>query len=160
MLLQSLVDFTDLQCQKIVCAVLVKMVAIWGEDPETSLTKEKGSKKGSSSLVSIKRRPLRGFDEFIYKSIIPILFRVPFEKKTFNLDDGQILVFLNELSSLHRTIYMSQGSKYLNYLTTVAFPSFNIPSDSANAFISALSTLEPKHFKNYLQDFIKIHQKS
>lgn len=157
LLLRSLLDFTDPGCQKIVCAVLVKMIAMWGDDPETSLAAAKGSKKGSASQIPIKRRLLPGFDEFIYNSIIPILFQVPFEKRTFSLDDGQVLAFLSELTSLHRTIYLSQGSKYVNYLTTVAFPSYNIPLDSGNAFITALSTLESKHFKKFLQDFI--HQK-
>jgi len=159
LLLLSLLDFTDPGCQKIVGAVLVKMIVMWGDDPETSLAGGKGSKKGGACQTLVKRRLLPGFDEFIYKSIIPILFQVPFEKKTFNLDDGQVLAFLAELSSLHRTIYFSQGSKYVNYLITVAFPSYKIPTDSANAFIAALSTTESKHFKKFLQDFIQIHQK-
>jgi exportin-T len=159
LLLRSLLDFSDPGCQKIVCAVLVKMIAMWGDDPGTSLAGSKGTKKGSASQISIKRRLLPGFDEFIFKSIIPILFKVPFEKNSLNLNNGQVSAFLTELTSLHRTIYISQGSKYVNYLTTVAFPSYNIPSDSASAFITALSTNESKNFKKFLQDFIQIHQK-
>ena len=160
LLLRALVDFSDGQSQKIVCAVLVKMVIVWGTDPENSLLMEKNMKKPNSPLTTSKNRLLSGFDEFIYKSILPILFRVPFEKNTFNLDDGQIQVFLTELSSLHRTIYISQGAKYLTYLTTFAFPSYGISAESSKSFISALSTMEPKNFKKFLQEFIRNHQKA
>ena len=156
-LISSTMDLNDLQSQKIACAVLVKAVNAWGQDPETAVPSSPEEKPKKSTGATTKppqqkkqKPPLAGFDRFIYESLVPMLFEIPY-KRSFNLADGQTIVFLTEIGALHRVIYHAQGSKYLNYLHTVAFPSLNISPEASERFISSISTLEARAFKKFLQ---------
>lgn len=155
--LSSMKDFNDVQGQKIASAVLVKMVIAWAQDPETAiplLPEDVKPSKKSSTVQKLEAKkskpPLKGFDQFVFESLVPVLFEIPY-KNNFNLSDGQTVLFLTEIGSLHKVIYSAQGTKYLTYLANIAFPSLHISPDASQKFLTALSTFDVKVFKTFLQ---------
>ena len=79
--IQGGVEICDPQAQKICFAILKKLVELWcGKDG------------------------LAGFDEFVYKSILPACFMAPM-KPSFDLNDAQTVLVLNECAGCVKAIH-------------------------------------------------------
>lgn len=164
-ILQSVLHFVkeagDPQTQKLAFSVLAKMVISWGVSESGHLKgmPAKLSKKGPGSAKADKgkqpeatppKSALPGFDQFIYESVVPILFEVPMNP-AFNPGDGQCYLVMSEIASLQKTIVQTQGSKYLEFLSMVYLPSIRCPADTAQQFLAALQQMDNKQLRKFLQ---------
>ncbi|KAJ3325466.1 pre-tRNA nuclear export protein [Boothiomyces sp. JEL0866] len=147
-------SYSDLPAQKLAVSLLTKMIYCWGGLGNTINEQPEEKKKGANLKVRdpLKRDPLPGFDAFIYEQIIPTSFSIPM-KSGFNLNDGQSVVLLGELSQLFKTALQVLGVQFLEYLSTTFFPSIACNPTLSNQFITALEQLDKKNFKKYLHTF-------
>ncbi|KAJ3271577.1 pre-tRNA nuclear export protein [Terramyces sp. JEL0728] len=152
--LNDIMTCPDLPAQKLAVSLLNKMVFCWGGMGNTIQEQLEVKKKGTATSARdpLKRNPLAGFDAFIYEQIIPISFSIPM-KAGFNLNDGQSVVLLGEISQLFKSTHQVLGRSFLEYLSSTFFPSISCNSTLTAQFITALEQLDKKSFKKYLHTF-------
>ncbi|EEB07567.1 karyopherin Los1 [Schizosaccharomyces japonicus yFS275] len=133
--LQSVLHFAnsigDPSIQKSSIALLSKMVVMWGGDGG-----------------------IGGFETFMYSSLLPLCFEMPFNQ-SFNVSDGMSHVVLGELALLQKSILQVKGPSFVEYLTSVYFPSVNFPQALVGEYAESLTTLADRAFKQYFQKFIQ-----
>lgn len=127
-LIQGAVEFPDPVAQKISFNILRKLVELWG---------------GSNGI---------GFEEFIYKSIVPATFMAPM-KSTFNLADAQTILTLQEIILTQRTILQKQGGQLIDFLQNKYLPTLLLAPQVIQDYISALEHADIKAFKNFVKAF-------
>ena len=148
-LLDTAIDYMDISTGKMAMSLLLKAILNWAKDPETCIPSPPSTKK--SSLPTKQSQALPGFDQFIYNSVVVLIFHKLILQPQFNLQDAQSLILLAEVSSLLKGIYKAQGSKCNIFLKNILFPSISIPNEIGNQFIESLSALDTKAFKKFLQ---------
>ncbi|XP_070558298.1 exportin-T-like isoform X2 [Ptychodera flava] len=129
--IEGAVNFPDPVSQKTCFAILRKLVEVWGGEDGP-----------------------QGFREFIYKNIIPACFHAPL-KSTFDLNDGQTFLALQEDSALLKTILAKQGAKAHSFLQHEYLPSLQILPELAQEFCQLLEQTEIKVFRNYFKAFLQ-----
>ncbi|XP_029201596.2 exportin-T-like [Acropora millepora] len=127
-LIQGAVEFPDPVAQKISFNILRKLVELWG---------------GSNGI---------GFEEFIYKSIVPATFMAPM-KSTFNLADAQTILTLQEIILTQRTILQKQGGQLIDFLQNKYLPTLPLSPQVIQDYTSALEHADIKTFKNFVKAF-------
>ncbi|XP_015780138.1 PREDICTED: exportin-T-like [Acropora digitifera] len=119
----------EVQCaQKISFNILRKLIELWG---------------GSNGI---------GFEEFIYKSIVPATFMAPM-KSTFNLADAQTILTLQEIILTQRTILQKQGGQLIDFLQNKYLPTLLLSPQVIQDYTSALEHADIKTFKNFVKAF-------
>ncbi len=127
-------DASDPATEKLAFMVINKMIAAW-----CTSTIQNGT---------YLHTPLAGFDDFLYRSLLPLCFEVP-AKSTFNVQDAQSIQVLGEIASVQKVILRIKGQSFITYLTDVYFRSVNLPSDRVQQYTQALQTLDTKKFKKF-----------
>lgn len=165
-ILQSLVFYAnngDVGVQRQTLNVLVRLVNLWG-----------GSSTPNGSTASNNQAPsidLPGFEQFIYETLVGLIFEIP-SKPTFDFKDAQTQIVskidssrlhdfaqliyllpkaLTELCTLAKTIYQKRGNELLEYLTNVYLPRMQCPADMAQEFAQNLKRLEAKELRKALE---------
>ncbi|XP_077981134.1 exportin-T-like [Glandiceps talaboti] len=128
--IEGAVNFPDPVSQKICFAILKKLVETWGGEDGPA-----------------------GFRDFIYKNIIPACFMAPL-KSTFDLNDGQTFLALQEDGALLKTILTQQGGEAYRFLQQDYLPSLQIVPELCQEFCHALQQTEAKVFRNYFKAFL------
>lgn len=127
----------------------------------TSILNSSSSSDSSQMSASGPQPPptpkvaLPGFDQFLYSSIVPILFEIP--RKICLKDAQSMLLVMGEIANFHRIVFWgAKKEEYAQFLTTVFFPSvLQCPQDVTLSFVDALRTKDGKAFRKYLQEFYK-----
>lgn len=149
-------DSTDNYSQKLAFSVLNKFIITWGGMiPESAEIGKKIAKKvllNTPHGFLAPRPALTGFEAYMYDEIVPIAFDVP-TKAGFSLTDGQSIVMLGEIAVLHKTFFLSQGNKYLDYLSSVYLPKLGCRADLAEALVIGIRDLDSKDLRKVLQRF-------
>ncbi|XP_013382049.1 exportin-T [Lingula anatina] len=125
---QGAVDFPDPSAQKLCFQILKKTIELWG-DP------------GS----------LSGFEDFIYKNVVPACFMAPM-KSTFDLKDAQTVLALGESGLVLKTVLEKRGDEFVVFLQTKYLPEVNMTPETIQEYTEALKS-DPKIFKSYLKAF-------
>ncbi|XP_031566606.1 exportin-T-like isoform X2 [Actinia tenebrosa] len=128
-IIQGAVDYPDPVAQKLCFNILRKLVDLWG----------------GNSIES-------GFKDFMYDSIVPACFLAPM-KSTFNMEDAQTFLAMQEIAQTQKTILQKQGNDYLNYLQMKYLPSLNLSPSLVQEYTQALQHADMKTFKNYSKAF-------
>lgn len=129
-IIHGAVNFPDPVAQKTCFSVLRKLVELWG---------------GKDGVV--------GFDEFMYKSIVPACFMAPL-KDTFDLADAQTIQALCESALCLKTIWETRGEEFVRYLQTEYLPTLDVAPHLIQEYCDALKS-DTKVFKNYLKLFFQ-----
>ncbi|KAJ8301279.1 hypothetical protein KUTeg_020266 [Tegillarca granosa] len=127
-IVQGAADIPDPQSQKMCFNILKRLIDSWG---------------GKDGIA--------GFIDFMYESIIPACFLAPL-KPTFDFNDGQTALALNECAGCLKTVLEKRGDEMLNYLQGKYLPTLNLPPDSIQEFCRALNS-DTKLFRAYLKNF-------
>ncbi|XP_064605610.1 exportin-T-like isoform X2 [Liolophura sinensis] len=127
-LIQGAMDNPDPQGQKMCFGILKRMVDVWGG-------------KGG----------LEGFEDFMYKNIVPACFMAPV-KPTFELGDAQTILALGESAACMKSILDKQGEAFVTYLQTEYLPTLNISPQGSQEYCQALKA-DLKTYKNFLKVF-------
>lgn len=165
-LLHFISDFNDQSVQKLASSALLKMINAWGGNafskeinnvipPQQSqqYQSDKPYTQGGKLNIKLSGKDetslLPGFDAFIYTKVVPLLFEIPLNKQ-FDPNDGQCIVVMNELIAIHRSIYLSQGDRYLQFLATEFFPNKIGLRDTSSIqhFIQNLQNNDTKQLRN------------
>ncbi|XP_066912669.1 exportin-T-like [Clytia hemisphaerica] len=120
------VEVDDPQAQKTCFIICNKLVDNWGGD--------------------------ESFKEFVYEHIVPACFMAPL-KSTFNLEDAQTYLALQEIANVQKTILQKWNVEFLQYLIQTYLPQNNCPPDMTQEYAMALEKMDNKTFKNYLKAF-------
>jgi len=96
---------------------------------------------------------LDGFDDFIINYILPACFDAPL-MKSFDLNDAQTILVLNEISSCLKTMYNLKGDKILQCLQERGLNNLNIQTQIKEEYFQALRS-DLKIFKNYQKTFYR-----
>ncbi|CAH3177373.1 unnamed protein product [Porites lobata] len=126
-LIQGGVEYPDPVAQKISFNILRKLVELWG---------------GSNGL--------NGFEEFIYKNIVPATFVAPM-KPTFDMNDAQTILALQEIALTQKTIFQKQGGEVIDFLQNKYLPTLNLAPLLIQEYTNALQHADMKTFKSYLK---------
>ncbi|KAJ3174228.1 pre-tRNA nuclear export protein [Geranomyces variabilis] len=170
--LQSVLHFVkesgDPSSQKLAFSVLSKCVISWGAGDEAqingaSLPKNpktgKPEKPAKLLAATAPKSALPGFESFLYGSILPILFQVPLNA-AYDPKDGQCYLVMSEIASLHKTAFVAQGGKYVEYLRGRFLPEMGCDPRSAEAFLDALQNKDNKGLREVLAAFLSEHRKT
>ncbi|XP_047735709.1 exportin-T [Hyalella azteca] len=125
------VEFPDPAAQKICFALLRKIIEEWGASEEAP----------------------NNFVDFMYNQVVPACFSAPL-KTTFNLNDAQTTLALQESASCLREIHNARGDDLIKYLRDVYFPKMELAPHLSNEYCHALSS-DAKFFKNYVKVFFQ-----
>ncbi|UZJ57332.1 hypothetical protein CBS101457_006652 [Exobasidium rhododendri] len=148
-ILQSLVFYaanSEASTVRTIFNILTRIVNLWGGRVSVEATT---NKKGSLDKA-VGEKPLPGFENFIYKTLVNLIFEVP-GKPDFDFADAQTQIALTEICNLAKAIYAKRGQEFIDFLTKVYFPSINCPAEMANDFVVGLQTQETKQFRKYLE---------
>ncbi|CAH1784092.1 unnamed protein product [Owenia fusiformis] len=127
-IIEGATEIPDPTAQKSCYNILKRLVELWGG--ETGLN---------------------GFDDYIYKSIVPCCFLGP-SKPTFDLNDGQTVLALGESALCMRAILAKLGEQFCVFLLTDYLPKLNVSSQLAAEYCQALKS-DNKTFKAYTKTF-------
>ncbi|KAJ7331256.1 hypothetical protein OS493_020041 [Desmophyllum pertusum] len=127
-LIQGGVECPDPVAQKISFNILRKLVELWG---------------GSNGL--------NGFGEFIYDSIVPASFVAPM-KSTFDLNDAQTILALQEIALTQKMILQKQGGELIDFLQNKYLPTLHLAPGLIQEYTQALQHADIKTFKNYVKE--------
>ncbi|KAF0551511.1 Xpo1-domain-containing protein [Gigaspora margarita] len=120
-------DLSDIPSMKIAFSILSKALTLWGDQ-----------------YLAIGA---------LYEHILRICFEVPF-KPSFNVNDGQSLTVLNEISKILKIMLSQKGDDFLEYLRNV-WTVWLLQPDLLDDFLRTLQQLELKAFQKYFQQFVK-----
>lgn len=118
--------------QRAALGVLTRLVPLWG---------------------SYEGKGLPGFEQFLYETVLPLVFQVP-AKPSFDTSDAQSQLVLAELSALLKALFLARGDEFLQYLTTVYLPGAQCPPALAMELAEKVQTQDAKALKRFLSTFI------
>lgn len=124
------VNIPDPVAQKTCFSVLKKLVDLWG------------GKDG-----------LPGFEEFMYKNIVPACFMAPL-KDTFDLGDAQSIQALSESALCLKMVLDKRGEELICYLQTEYLPTLDVSPQLVQEYCQALNS-DTKVFKTYVKLFFQ-----
>ncbi|XP_061920622.1 exportin-T [Entelurus aequoreus] len=130
-IIQGAVDFPDPVAQKTCFIILAKLVELWG---------------GKDGMV--------GFDDFVYKHIVPACFLAPL-KPTFDLSDAQTVLTLSEVVITLKMIHVKQGPEFVQFLQHNYLPSLHVSPDIAQELCHVLQQPDIKVLKTYMKAFFQ-----
>ncbi|CAG8496785.1 4753_t:CDS:10, partial [Cetraspora pellucida] len=123
-ILQSVIHYasdpSDIPSMKIAFSILSKALTLW-----------------SSQYLAMGA---------LYEHILRICFEVPF-KPSFNVNDGQSLTVLNEISKILKIMLSQRGDDFLRNVWTI----WLLQPDLLDDFLRTLQQLELKAFQKYFQ---------
>ncbi|CAG8633550.1 24667_t:CDS:10 [Dentiscutata erythropus] len=120
-------DPSDIPSMKIAFSILSKTLTLWG---------------GQYLTIGA-----------LYEHILRICFEVPF-KPSFNVNDGQSLMVLNEISKILKIMLSQRREDFLEYLRNV-WTIWLLQPDLLDDFLRSLQQLELKAFQKFFQQFVK-----
>lgn len=122
------VDIPDPMSQKICFQILKKLIEIWGD-----------------------KNGLNGFEDFMYKNIIPACFIAPM-KSTFDLSDAQTVLVLNESAACLKAAHEKRGDEFIQFLQNNYLQTLNISHPISQELCQALQS-NNKTFQTYYKAF-------
>nr|GAT60781.1 predicted protein [Mycena chlorophos] len=143
-MLQIAADLSDAVCQRTALQFFVRVVTTWGQPT---------SANGSEPTSDIKPG-LPGFEQYIYKRILPVIFQVP-SSAAFNSKDPSHAQVLSEIGILLQCIVKTRGTEAYEYLLNVFLPSQGWPPASALDFSANVRDLDARAFRKYFADFVR-----
>jgi len=132
------------------------MCRAWGPNPVYDGTTTvngatvPSTQASQTSNSTITHKPLPGFDEFMMERFSLICWEISADS-AFKLQDAQSKQVLGDIATLQKTIYMSVGDRFAEYLRTVYFPRIGLPDAIVAEFLEALQKLDQKDFKNFFR---------
>ncbi|KAF7327748.1 Exportin-T [Mycena kentingensis (nom. inval.)] len=135
-------DLSDPVCQRGALQFIVRTISIWGL-PTTSDGSGPSATKG-----------LPGFEEYIYKRILPAVFQIP-SLADFSLKEPAHAQVLNEVANVLQAIFKARGTEAYDYFLSAFLPSQGWPQESALEFTVKLRDLDTKAFRKYFADFVR-----
>ncbi|KAJ7066937.1 armadillo-type protein [Mycena amicta] len=142
-MLQIAGDLSDPVCQRIGLQFLVRAATLWGQPAAANDSEPAAEHKG-----------LPGFEQYMYKRILPAVFQVP-SLPDFNLKDPGHAQVLNEIANLLQGMFKTRGTEAYDYFLGVFLPSQGWPPQSALDFTVKLRDLDSKTFRKYFTDFVR-----
>eukprot|EP00127_Corallochytrium_limacisporum_P006573 Clim_evm2s231 gene=Clim_evmTU2s231 len=124
----------DPTIQKSSFAFLRKLVELWGTE---------------------KNDDLSGFDDFILTQVFTKSFMTPM-RPSFDLDDAQTVLALNEISELHIAINKAYGKTFVDYISLQYLPSIQMPQDQIQKYVQTLAQNNAKKLRKFLTGLIKL----
>ncbi|XP_014664369.1 PREDICTED: exportin-T-like [Priapulus caudatus] len=124
------VNSPDPVAQKTCFNILRRLVESWGTDDS-----------------------VQGFVDFMYKSILPACFMAPL-RTTFDLQDAQTVLALNECALCLKTIADKRGDECIRYLQNSYLPTMQVAPEVIQEYCLALKS-DQKVFKSYLKVFFQ-----
>ncbi|RHZ76816.1 hypothetical protein Glove_189g18 [Diversispora epigaea] len=128
-ILQSVIhyasDLSDIPTTRLSFNILSKTLTLWGEQLQSS---------------------------GLYEHILRICFEVPM-KSSFDANDGQSQLVLNEISNILKIILSQKGDDFVKYLGT--FLALWSPPYDLDSFLQTLQQPDIKMFRKYFQRFIQ-----
>jgi exportin-T len=157
---QLATDISDTSSQKAAFAFFSRCVAVWGQ-PIAAVN-------GGGAETA---QGLPGFEQFIYKQLIPVAFSV-LSQPEFNLKDGQVVVVsvsedcapsahlialqvLGEISNFLQTIVKTRGQEAYEYFVNAFLPAQGWPQPTAVEFTTKLRDQDQKAFRRYFTEFVR-----
>lgn len=141
-------DISDLPTKKLVYSLLSKMIYCWTGSADSPTQNSVNPIKETPNI----KRPLQGFDSFVYERIVPITF-TPLAT-AFPLSDAAAQSVLTEIAILHQTAAQSLGPSYIAYLSQKYLPSLSCPQSTINDFMESIGK-DKREFRTYLLVKIK-----
>lgn len=138
-------DVEDFTTAKMAFSVLSKMGTSWG-GPDIA--------PGAANSASSTQTALPGFGSFMITRFSPLCWALP-TTPTFNPKDAQAKQVLAEAGGLQRTIYCKTGIEYADYLRNRELPGMGMGSELTEEFLTALSQLDMKGFRQFFPSFIQ-----
>ncbi|GAB6029893.1 hypothetical protein CHUAL_005594 [Chamberlinius hualienensis] len=123
------VDFPDPMAQKICVSILKKLIETWG---------------GANGVD--------WFEQFMFTYILPACFNAPL-KNTFDMNDAQTILVLNEIAACIKAMYNIKGEKTVHYMKEV-LNNLNVSQQIQEEYCQALRS-ELKLFKSYQKTFYR-----
>ncbi|RPA74847.1 Xpo1-domain-containing protein [Ascobolus immersus RN42] len=149
-------DYSDPNTQKQAINVFSTMCRAWGPNPVyDSTTTVNGAtvpstQASQTSNFTITHKPLPGFDQFMMDRFSLICWEISADP-AFKLQDAQSKQLLGEIATLQKTIYLSVGDRFSEYLRTAYFPRIGLPDAIVSEFLEALQKLDQRDFKNFFR---------
>ncbi|KAJ3243800.1 pre-tRNA nuclear export protein [Chytriomyces hyalinus] len=136
---------------------LLENAKYWKAGMVTASAPTKAEKKaagmGGKEVIAIGlggRRPLPNFSNFIYESMMPLLFAIPRNEK-FNIADGAAQLVVFEIANCHKTILIVQGVEYLRVVEEFLETQMGWRRDAAREFSAALVDMSTRQFQAALK---------
>lgn len=130
-------DNDDLTTAKMAFSVLKRMASCWG-----------GPDIVPANGTAQTQVGLPGFGKYMITQFSPLPWALP-TNGNFNPKDAQAKQVLAEAGDLQRTIYAKTGMEYVEYLRTQELPGIGMGAELIEEFISALSQLDVKGFRQF-----------
>ncbi|KAF7712355.1 Exportin [Penicillium ucsense] len=138
-------DIEDFTTAKMAFSVLSRMGSAWG-GPDVA----PGATKGAAPTQAA----IPGFGGFMISRFSPLCWALP-TTPNFNSKDALAKQVLAEAGGLQRTIYLKTGMEYVEYLRTRELPGMGMGGDLIEEFLTALSQLDTKGFRQFFPSFIQ-----
>ncbi|KAJ5577722.1 uncharacterized protein N7459_006686 [Penicillium hispanicum] len=138
-------DIEDFTTAKMAFSVLSKMGTSWG-GPDIA--------PGTTNGAPVAQTALPGFGGFMITRFSPLCWALP-TTPSFNSKDAQAKQVLAEAGGLQRTIYCKTGMEYAEYLRNSELPGIGMGADLIEEFLTALSQLDMKGFRQFFPSFIQ-----
>lgn len=97
---------------------------------------------------------LPGFDRFMMERFSPLCWALP-SQPSFDPKDAQGRQAMGEAAGLQKAIYTKTGEEYLSFLKTTELSSMGMDAGTVDEYVRALSTADPKGFKQYFQALVQ-----
>jgi exportin-T len=149
----------DLTTKKLSVSVLTKMVYCWAgtkavlETPiptDNSELATEGILLGPKARDLLWRRPIPGFDNFVFEGIVPAVFEFPIQND-FVIKDGQSILVINEIAHLQFTLSVVYDTQYFEFLANRYLPAANCPPELISEFVTSLQKYDQKQLKKTIK---------
>lgn len=132
-------DIEDFTTAKMAFSVLSRMCGCWG-GPDIG--------PGAANGTTPTQAALPGFGSFMITRFSPLCWALP-SNPSFNSKDAQAKQVLAEAGALQHTIYLKTGMEYADYLRNRELPGMGMGTDLIDEFLTALSQLDVKGFRQF-----------
>ncbi|KAJ5495563.1 Exportin-T [Penicillium diatomitis] len=132
-------DIEDFTTAKMAFSVLSRMGSAWG-GPDVA--------PGATNGAAPTQAAIPGFGGFMITRFSPLCWALP-TTPNFNSKDALAKQVLAEAGGLQRTIYLKTGMEYVEYLRTRELPGMGMGGDLIEEFLTALSQLDTKGFRQF-----------
>ncbi|RMJ22810.1 hypothetical protein PHISP_06315 [Aspergillus sp. HF37] len=138
-------DVDDFTTAKMAFSVLSRMATSWG-GPDIVPEAANGAHPVHPALP--------GFSQFMISRFSPLCWALP-STPSFNPKDAHAKQVLAEAGALQRQIYAKTGAEYTDYLRASELPGMGMGPELIEEFVSALSGLDSRGFRQFFPTFIQ-----